>query len=88
MCASLIEEFEMGAIVNAGDDVASASYIQCLEQMASFKPLLESIGFSKEQFTDPAQVASGIEFILEGLHLSKMLNKETVGDSGIYRARA
>ncbi|MDG1846371.1 MAG: sigma 54-interacting transcriptional regulator [Acidimicrobiales bacterium] len=88
LCASLIEEFEMGAIVNAGDDVASASYIQCLEQMASFKPLLESIGFSKEQFTDPAQVASGIEFILEGLHLSKMLNKETVGDSGIYRARA
>lgn len=88
LCAALLEEFEMGAIVSAGDDVASVSYIQCLEQMASFKPLLESIGFAKEQFTDPAQVASGIEFILEGLHLSKMLNKETVGDSGVYRARA
>jgi magnesium chelatase subunit I len=88
LCAALLEEFEMGAIVSAGDDVASVSYIQCLEQMASFKPLLESIGFTQEHFTDPAQVASGIEFILEGLHLSKMLNKETIGDSGVYRARA
>jgi magnesium chelatase subunit I len=33
-------------------------------------------------------VASAVEFVLEGLHLSKRLNKEAVGGSGVYRARA
>ena len=54
--------------------------------MASFRPLLESIGLSAADLDKPAHVASGIEFILEGLHLSKMLNKDAVGDAGVYRA--
>jgi len=33
-------------------------------------------------------VASGVEFVLEGLHLNKRLNKEAVGNAGVYRARA
>ena len=86
LCSPLLDEFESGAVVSAGDDIASASYNECLNKMASFGPLLESIGLSAADLDKPAHVASGIEFILEGLHLSKMLNKDAVGDAGVYRA--
>ena len=36
---------------------------------------------------DPAAVASAVELILEGLHLSKRLNKDAVGARAQYRAR-
>jgi magnesium chelatase subunit I len=35
----------------------------------------------------PAAVASSVEFVLEGLHLSKRLNKDAVGGRALYRAR-
>ena len=34
-----------------------------------------------------AAVASAVEFILEGLHLSKRLNKDAVGARATYRSR-
>jgi len=33
------------------------------------------------------KVASAVEFVLEGLHLSKRLNKEAVGARATYRGR-
>ena len=35
----------------------------------------------------PAAVASAVEFVLEGLHLSKRLNKEAAGGRATYRGR-
>ena len=35
----------------------------------------------------PAGLASAVEFVLEGLHLSKRLNKDAVGGRATYRAR-
>jgi magnesium chelatase subunit I len=35
----------------------------------------------------PGAVAAAVEFILEGLHLSKRLNKDASGDSATYRSR-
>ena len=35
----------------------------------------------------PAGIAAGIEFVLEGLHLTKRLNKDAVGARATYRAR-
>jgi len=34
-----------------------------------------------------AQIASGVEFVLEGLHLSKRLNKDESGSRATYRSR-
>ena len=36
----------------------------------------------------PAGVASAVEFVLEGLHLSKRLNKDAVGGRAAYRGRS
>jgi magnesium chelatase subunit I len=32
-------------------------------------------------------VASAIEFVLEGLHLTKRLNKDAVGGRAVFRSR-
>jgi magnesium chelatase subunit I len=41
---------------------------------------LRSLGLDKR----PAATASGIEFVLEGLHLSKRLNKTQLDGSSVY----
>ena len=88
LCADILKAFTDGAVINAGDDIASDTYLQWLKDIPAFIPVLESIGFTNEDLQSAPIVASGIEFILEGLHLSKLLNKEAMGDSGVYRARA
>jgi len=35
----------------------------------------------------PAQVASAVEFVLEGLHLAKRLNKDAAGTRATYRGK-
>jgi len=88
LCSGILKAFTEGAVINAGDDIASSTYAQWLEEIPAFVPLLKSLGLAEKDLESPAMVASGMEFILEGLHLSKLLNKEAVGDSGVYRARA
>ncbi len=88
LCADILKAFTDGAVINAGDDIPSDTYLQWLKDIPAFTPVLESIGLTQDDFQNPSFVASGIEFILEGLHLSKLLNKEAMGDSGVYRARA
>jgi len=36
---------------------------------------------------DSAEIAAAVEFILEGLHLSRRLNKDASGSAATYRAR-
>jgi magnesium chelatase subunit I len=36
----------------------------------------------------PAMQASAVEFVLEGLHLSKRLNKDASGPRATYRSKA
>ena len=88
LCADILKAFTDGAVINAGDDIPSDTYLQWLKDIPAFTPVLESIGLTQDDLQNPSVVASGIEFILEGLHLSKLLNKEAMGDSGVYRARA
>ena len=88
LCADILKAFTDGAVINAGDDIPSDTYLQWLKDIPAFTPVLESIGLTQDDLQNPSVVASGIEFILEGLHLSKLLNKEAMGDSGVYRQGA
>ena len=36
----------------------------------------------------PAAIASAVEFVLEGLHLAKRLNKDASGGRAVYRSKA
>ncbi len=82
--AEVVAAFEEhGAVVHAGDDLPVASYGQALADLPALRaPVLELAGEET-----PAAVASAVEFVLEGLHLSRRLNKEAVGAKATYRGR-
>jgi magnesium chelatase subunit I len=75
--------FDEGTIVHAGDDVASADYVRTLSGLPALQTPVMALAGSES----PAAVASALEFVLEGLHLSKRLNKDAAGNRATYRAR-
>ena len=81
---AVIGAFTEDTVVHAGDDLPSAAYSETLQQVSALStPVLVLTGGSE----DPAMVASATEFILEGLHLTKRLNKEAAGPRATYRGR-
>jgi len=80
----VIDGFDASRIVHAGDDVLSSDYVGLLEDLP---PLRDPVMALTEGDDSPAAVASAVEFVLEGLHLSKRLNKEEVGSRAQYRGR-
>ena len=79
----IVEGFEDGRVVHTGDDLASTDYAGLLEAIPPLKSAVTELTSDER----PAAIASAIELILEGLHLSKRLNKEAVGARATYRAR-
>jgi magnesium chelatase subunit I len=74
---------EGGRVVHTGDDIPAARFVEALGQL----PVLESVVLGLAGEESPAAVASATEFVLEGLHLAKRLNKDAAGSRATYRAR-
>ena len=72
------------ALEHAGDDVVSADEAKLVSDIPALRQPVAALTGGDES---PAAVASAVEFILEGLHLSKRLNKDAVGARATYRAR-
>ncbi len=79
----LVAAFDEGLVVHTGDDVPAAEYGQLLPKLGGLRGTLGDLGVGET----PAGVASAVEFVLEGLHLSKRLNKDAVGGRAAYRSR-
>jgi magnesium chelatase subunit I len=77
---ALVERFEAGAEVETGEYVASES----LQHLVAEIPELSRAVAGLDVGESPAGVASGIEFVLEGLHLNRRLNKERRGGGVRY----
>ena len=77
----VIASFENGRKLEASPLQPSMSYVMAGAQSKSMKAALEQLG---TQGT-PAIVASGVEFILEGLHLNRKLNKDRAAAGFRYR---
>jgi magnesium chelatase subunit I len=75
--------FDDGTIVHAGDDIPSGQFIEVLSQIPALRECVVELAGSES----PAAIASATEFVLEGLHLSKRLNKDESGTRSTYRAR-
>jgi magnesium chelatase subunit I len=80
--ASLVERFEAGAEVEVGDAVASEAMQRTVAELPELGRAVGRLDVGES----PAGVASGIEFVLEGLHLNRRLNKERRG-GGVRYAR-
>jgi magnesium chelatase subunit I len=79
----VVSSFEDGSVVHTGEDVPASEYQKLVDERDGLKPLLATLGVGES----PAAAASGIEFVLEGLHLTKRLNKDALGGRATYRAR-
>ena len=85
LAAAVLDAFEDGLTVSTGEDVTSAD----LAAVAGAHPALATAVATLDGVADsPAMVASAVEFVLEGLHLSKRLNKDAVGNRASYRSRS
>jgi magnesium chelatase subunit I len=80
----VIALFEGGVIAHTGEDIASAQYVELFNQVP---PLRELVVAAVGKTESVAQIASGVDFVLEGLHLSKRLNKDESGSRATYRSR-
>ncbi len=82
---AVLDAFENGLVANVGEDVAAAEYVKMVAEQPALRGPVQALTEGDES---PAMVASAVEFILEGLHLSKRLNKDAVGGRASYRARS
>ena len=80
----VVDSFDGDRLVNAGEDVSSADYVALLGDIPALAPHITALTGGD---TTPEVVASAVEFVLEGLHLSKRLNKDAVGARSQYRGR-
>jgi magnesium chelatase subunit I len=80
----VLEAFEGGEVVHTGDDTPAAEEASLVERIPALRqPVLELTGGDES----PAAIASAVEFVLEGLHLSKRLNKDAAAGKATYRGR-
>lgn len=78
--SDLLESFEHG-YVEVSDTMPSEEYLVGIKEIKGLKKCVEALGIEQT----PAQTASAVEFMLEGLHLSNKLNKEKVRGRIIYK---
>lgn len=81
--SEVVRAFDGGMIVDTGEDVASARYVEALPSLPSMPTILSDLGVGESA----AGIASGVEFVLEGLHLAKRLNKDSVDGRAVFRSR-
>jgi magnesium chelatase subunit I len=81
---AVVDAFEEGAVAHTGETMTSAELAAVAEQVDALKTPVEILTGGDES---PGAIAAAVEFILEGLHLSKRLNKDASGDSATYRSR-
>lgn len=77
----IVARFKAGYAVEVSDMTPSAEYIKLMKDTEGLEAALEKLG---ARASDP-QTASAVEFVLEGLHLNKRLNKDKVGGKFQYR---
>lgn len=82
----VIAAFDSGLIIHAGDDQTSKDYSAALNNAAA-EPVRDAITALVGPTKSGPLQASGLEFLLEGLHLSKRLNKDAAGSKSTYRGR-
>jgi len=77
----VVESFKTGLSVETGEAMAASEYTALLR---SIDGLAEIVGRVTNDERPEVQ-ASAVEFVLEGLHLNKRLNKDRVGGQALYR---
>jgi magnesium chelatase subunit I len=81
---AITQAFDEGAVIDVGEDVPSE---RLADQVATIPALSRPVDVLIDGSDSAPAVAAAVAFILEGLHLSKRLNKDISGSRAVYRAR-
>src|ERR1700736_2843035 len=76
----LVQRFDAGLTFEVSELQAAERYAAMLRELPGMEKALKSLGLDKR----PALAASGMEFVLEGLHLSKRINKTDLDGAAVY----
>ncbi|MDA1256915.1 MAG: magnesium chelatase [Chloroflexi bacterium] len=79
----VVASFDPGTTVEAGQDLVSEEYVNAASRVIGLGPVLRRL----EAADQPHEVASAVEFVLEGLHLNRRLNRETANGRVTYREK-
>jgi magnesium chelatase subunit I len=77
----IVAQFNGGFNVETSDNMSTKSYLRYEKEITGMAGAVKKLT-DKEV---PEVIASAVEFILEGAHLNKRLNKTKVGNKTIYR---
>jgi magnesium chelatase subunit I len=78
----LLEAFGRGLTLDVGEDLAAGDYQRQLGRLPGARDAVAALGGTAH----PARAAAAVEFILEGLHLNRKLNKDRAPGGLRYRA--
>ena len=76
----IVESFELGMTIETGSDRPSMEYVTLLGEVEAFDEPIKRLGADNTH----GIIASAMEFILEGLHLKRRLNKDMVDGRSRY----
>ena len=77
----VVGRFEEGAMLEVGEGIPARTYTRAIGDLPELTGALKKLGLPDR----PEVRASVIEFLLEGLHLNKRLNKDEVEGRAVYR---
>jgi magnesium chelatase subunit I len=82
----IVEAFEDGFVIETGERTPSREYVAWLREVPGMDDAVAGLGTFDvtDGAQEPAVVASAVEFLLEGLHLARRLNKERVAGGTVY----
>ena len=83
----VVDAFEEDLVVDVGEDVADTDYAALLQRVPALASPVQALLATDGAAESPAMVASAVELVLEGLHLSKRLNKDSHGSRAQFRSR-
>ena len=80
----IVDAFEEGLVVHTGEDLSSDHLATLVAEIPALRAPVSQL---TPDDSSPAALAAAAEFVLEGLHLSKRLNKDTSGTHATYRSK-
>jgi magnesium chelatase subunit I len=79
---TVVDYFEGGGGVEVSDRMPAADYLEGVRGIPGLRDAITTLG----PFESPALMAAASEFVLEGLHVHRKLNKDREGGRFTYRS--
>lgn len=81
---AIVEAFQGEVLVHTGDDLPDRDYLAVLAAMPALDAPVRRVA---GPMASDGELAAAVEFVLEGLYLTKRLAKDAAGPRALYRSR-